>query len=75
MPLLDAVAGLLEARALVILSTYAIGYSPLALANLMGRLGDGSLEAGELALREEGDEGRLLPAGFCARWQRGIEAR
>jgi len=74
-PLLDAVASLLEARALVILSTYAIGYSPLALANLMGRLGDGVLEAGELALREEGAGGRLLPAGFCARWQRGIETR
>ena len=65
---------LVEERALVVLSTYAIGCSPLALENLLASFGPGDLEAGELALREEGDGGRLLPAGFCARWWRGFEA-
>lgn len=72
-PLVEAVGQLLESRVLVILSTYAIGCSPLALSNLLASYGAGRLEGGELALREEGDGGRWLPAGFCARWSRGIE--
>ncbi|MCP3916083.1 MAG: class I SAM-dependent rRNA methyltransferase [bacterium] len=73
-PLLEAVQQLLAPRAFVVLSTYAIGYSPLALANLLGELGDGIVEAGELVLAEQGSARaqRLLPAGFCARWTRGI---
>ena len=55
----------------MILSTYAIGYSPLALVNLLSILGEGEVEAGELALPEAGGR-RLLPAGFCARWQQGL---
>jgi len=72
-PLVEAARELVEERALVVLSTYAIGCSPLALENLLASFGPGEIEAGELALREEGDGGRLLPAGFCARWWRGIE--
>jgi 23S rRNA (cytosine1962-C5)-methyltransferase len=89
-PLVQELKSLLEARALVVLSTYAIGCSPLALDNLIRELGGGEVSAGELALRETGepsadpddsnepsDEGprpaRWLPAGFCARWSRGID--
>ncbi len=66
-PLLESAMSLLEDRALLILSTYAVGYSPLAFANLMGQYGDGTVSAGELALQEDESE-RLLPAGFCAHY-------
>lgn len=69
-PLVEGVAGLLAERAVVVLSIYAVGYSPLALANILERL-DGRLEVGELVLPEEGS-GRLLPCGYCARLERGI---
>lgn len=74
----DHVAGLLESvrelcaeRALVVLSTYAIGCSPLSFANLLADLGRGEIECGELALPCPRG-GRALPAGFCARWSRGL---
>lgn len=70
--LVVAVRDLAEEKALVVLSSYAIGTSPLSLENLLADLGPGSLEAGELALPEESPRARLLPAGFCARWSRGI---
>jgi 23S rRNA (cytosine1962-C5)-methyltransferase len=70
--LLEAVRGLLAERAAVALSTYAIGCSPLTLANLLSDLGAGEVAASELALH--GAPGlRALPAGFCARWWRGLE--
>jgi len=72
-PLVEATRGLVEERALVVLSTYAIGCSPLALENLLASFGPGELEAGELSIPEAGADGRRLPAGFCARWSRGIE--
>lgn len=75
-PLLEAVAGLLAERALLVLSTYAIGYSPLAFTNVLAELAGGEVEAGELALLEEPRPGlarRYLPAGFCARWWRGLD--
>lgn len=75
-PLLEAVRELVAERALVVLSTYAVGYSPLAFLNLFEEWPDGEAQAGELVLREEPLEGaptRLLPAGFCARWARGVE--
>ncbi len=53
----------------MILSTYAVGASPLAFENLLQEFGDGGVESGELALPEE-NGGRLLPCGFCARWWR-----
>lgn len=71
-PLLEAVRDLLEERSLLVLSTYAVGYSPLAFRNLLEELGGGEVSAGELALPEQGSA-RLLPAGFCARWWRGLE--
>jgi 23S rRNA (cytosine1962-C5)-methyltransferase len=68
-----AVREVVDDRALVILSSYAIGCSPLTLQNLLADLGAGELESGELALPERSPRGRLLPAGFCARWSRGVE--
>ena len=68
-PLLEVVEELLDERAFLVLSTYAIGYSPLAFHNLLSEFRGGQVEAGELALREAQGE-RLLPCGFCARWWR-----
>lgn len=75
-PLLEACAELVAERAFLVLSTYAVGYSPLAFWNVLSDLpglAGGTVEVGELALRERapsGAEPRLLPAGFCARWRR-----
>lgn len=77
-PLLESVSGVLSEQAAVCLSTYAVGLSPLSLVGALGVLGEGEVEAGELALPEEGaSEGvpRLLPAGFCARFTRGLAPR
>lgn len=76
--LLEAVGALLAERALLVLSTYAIGIAPLTLENLLDPLcaGEALLEVGELALREEPSASaapaRLLPCGFCARLRRGL---
>lgn len=78
-PLVEAAAALLDERAFLVLSTYAVGYSPLAFWNLLTDLeglAGGEVAVGELALpeardaRADGDGGRLLPCGFCARWWR-----
>ena len=72
-PLLEACSELLAERSGLVLSTYAIGYSPLALSNLLLGLGAGEVAVGELAIGEaqvEGKEQRLLPCGFCGRWER-----
>lgn len=72
--LVEAAGALAADRALVVLSTYAVGHSPLALVHLFDEVGGGTVEAGELAVPEEdadGRPGRPLPAGFCARWARG----
>jgi 23S rRNA (cytosine1962-C5)-methyltransferase len=71
-PLLEAAAELLEPRALLLLSTYAVGYSPLAFQNCLLELAGGSCAVGELVL-PEGDGARLLPCGFAARWTRGLD--
>jgi 23S rRNA (cytosine1962-C5)-methyltransferase len=70
-PLVEAVKRIVAEQALVVLSTYAIGCSPLTFENLLAELGEGAIGSGELALPEEGGA-RLLPCGFCARWSRGI---
>ncbi|QDU68303.1 SAM-dependent methyltransferase [Engelhardtia mirabilis] len=70
-PLLDAARALVDRRGLLILSTYAVGYSPLAFENLLAEFEGGASAVGELALAEE-SSGRLLPCGFCARWARGV---
>ncbi len=71
-PLIEAAGQLFEERAVAVLSTYAVGYSPLAFQNLLGELPAGQTSVGELALAEMGGE-RRLPAGFCARYSRGLE--
>jgi 23S rRNA (cytosine1962-C5)-methyltransferase len=75
-PLVEALAGLTAERAFLVLSTYAIGFSPLSFHNLLAALGPGELASGELALAERERAGlvqRFLPCGFCARWSRGFE--
>ena len=72
-PLLEACAGLLEERAFLVLSSYAVGYSPLAFVNMLRELEGGRVEAGELVIPEDGEGGRELPCGFCGRWLRGVE--
>ena len=69
--LVSACGELLAERGFLVLSSYAFGTSPLALRGLLGAL-EGEVEAGELALAEEGQGGRLLPCGFCARLTRGL---
>jgi len=71
-PLIEAAGALVAERGTLVLSTYAVGYSPLAFANMLSELEGGELSVGELALPEEGSE-RRLPAGFCARWWRGLD--
>ena len=74
-PLLNGVREILSDQSAACLSTYAVGISPLSLVGALGVLGDGDVEAGELALPEESvaeGEARLLPAGFCARFMRGL---
>jgi 23S rRNA (cytosine1962-C5)-methyltransferase len=77
--LIDVCAKLLAPRSFLVLSTYAIGCSPLTLRNLLAELDpaldpERAIAAGELALPEsEGALPRRLPAGFCARWSRGLE--
>jgi 23S rRNA (cytosine1962-C5)-methyltransferase len=56
------------------LTVYAVRMSSLALAGLLAEhLGDlaGTIEHGDLAVREVGPDGRLLPTAIFARWQRG----
>lgn len=73
LPLLDLSLRLLVSQpALILINGYAAGYSHLAyhngLRDFATRRG-GFLESGELAIKESGEEGRLLPAGVCARWR------
>jgi len=53
------------------LTVYAVRMSSLALGGLLEELFSGlpgTIEHGELALREEGEGGRLLPTAIFARW-------
>jgi 23S rRNA (cytosine1962-C5)-methyltransferase len=53
------------------LTVYAVRMSSLALAGLLDELFadlPGTIEHGDLAVREEGDKGRLLPTAIFARW-------
>lgn len=53
------------------LTVYAVRMSSLALAGLLAELFadlPGTVEHGELAVREEGPDGRLLPTAIFARW-------
>jgi 23S rRNA (cytosine1962-C5)-methyltransferase len=56
------------------LTVYAVRMSSLALAGLLAEhfAGlPGTIEHGDLAVREEGEEGRLLPTAIFARWSNG----
>ena len=56
------------------LTVYAVRMSSLALAGLLNEaLADlpGTIEHGDLALREEGPNARLLPTAIFARWRNG----
>lgn len=56
-----------------LINGYASGYSSIAYKNnildLQEKFG-GTLEAGELSIKESGENSRLLPAGIFARWSR-----
>mgnify|MGYP001227064638 CR=1 FL=1 len=71
-PLLEACGKLLAEQSFLVLSSYAVGYTSSSFLNLLQELEGGSVEAGELVLIENGRGGRLLPCGFCARWERGL---
>jgi len=54
------------------LTVYAVRMSSLALAGLLDEVFadlPGVIEHGDLAVREEGDRGRLLPTAIFARWR------
>jgi 23S rRNA (cytosine1962-C5)-methyltransferase len=54
------------------LTVYAVRMSSLALAGLLADVFanlPGAIEHGDLAVREEGESGRLLPPARCARWR------
>jgi len=56
------------------LTVYAVRMSSLALAGLLAEHFDGlpgAIEHGDLAVREEGEGGRLLPTAIFARWSNG----
>ncbi|MCB2080186.1 MAG: class I SAM-dependent methyltransferase [Novosphingobium sp.] len=54
------------------LTVYAVRMSALAIAGLLAEACDGlpgTIEYGDLAVREDGAEGRLLPTAIFARWR------
>ena len=56
------------------LTVYAVRMSSLALAGLLAELFanlPGTVEHGDLAVREDGETGRLLPTAIFARWRNG----
>lgn len=70
-PMLDACARLLAPqRSFLVLTTYAVRASSLAMANLAGEVladRDGRLDSGELVVREQGG-GRPLATSLFVRW-------
>lgn len=62
---IDAV--LVDEPLFVVASGYASGFSPIAYHNVFSsikKLSDMKIESGELAIKEGGEQGRLLPAGM-----------
>jgi 23S rRNA (cytosine1962-C5)-methyltransferase len=56
------------------LTVYAVRMSSLAIAGLLAEVFadlPGTIEHGELAVREDGEAGRLLPTAIFARWRNG----
>jgi 23S rRNA (cytosine1962-C5)-methyltransferase len=72
-PLIADCRRLLDADSrFLFLTVYAVRMSSLALAGLLAEhLADlpGTIEHGDLAVREEGEGGRLLPTAIFARWR------
>jgi len=71
-PLMKNCADILSERArFVLMNGYASGYSALAYKQILESCTDlpGSIEMGELTIRESGDHSRNLPAGIFARWK------
>ncbi|MCC6924493.1 class I SAM-dependent methyltransferase [Novosphingobium sp.] len=70
--LLDNCRQLLDAESsFLFLTVYAVRMSSLALIGLMDEIFrdlPGKLEHGDLAVREQGPDGRLLPTAIFARW-------
>ncbi len=63
-----------ETSRFLFLTVYAVRMSSLALAGLMDEIFSdlpGTIEHGDLAMREQGDDGRLLPTAIFARWRNG----
>ena len=63
-----------EQSRFLFLTVYAVRMSALALAGLLDEaLADlpGTIEFGDLAVREQAPEGRLLPTAIFARWRNG----
>lgn len=61
-----------EAPLFFLVNGYASGYSAIAYKNNLEMLMEGkkgTIEMGELSIRESGEKGRLLPCGIFARWQ------
>jgi 23S rRNA (cytosine1962-C5)-methyltransferase len=74
-PLIEDCRRLLDGDSrFLFLTVYAVRMSSLALAGLLAeQLADlpGTIEHGDLAVREEGEGGRLLPTAIFARWSNG----
>jgi 23S rRNA (cytosine1962-C5)-methyltransferase len=74
-PLIADCRRLLDADSrFLFLTVYAVRMSSLALAGLLAEhFADlpGTIEHGDLAVREDGEEGRLLPTAIFARWRGG----
>ena len=74
-PLVANCRGLLDENSrYLFLTVYAVRMSSLALAGLLAEhFADlpGTIEHGDLAVREHGEGGRLLPTAIFARWKNG----
>jgi len=74
-PLIADCRRLLDADSkFLFLTVYAVRMSSLALAGLLAEhFADlpGTIEHGDLAVREDGPDGRLLPTAIFARWRNG----
>lgn len=74
-PLIADCRRLLDADSkFLFLTVYAVRMSSLALAGLLAEhFADlpGAIEHGDLAVREDGEHGRLLPTAIFARWRAG----
>lgn len=75
-PLVSDCRDLLDADSkFLFLTVYAVRMSSLALGGLLEELFaglPGTIEHGDLAVREEGEGGRLLPTAIFARWRNSV---